>query len=174
MIENILVFIIISVLVYSSSKERAIGWLVLSYYAVYIIIALDYFGPVTETIFTTYSHFTAWYLIYTAISSVFFVFALIEYSYSKSRVAFFYAAWIIFNMLISGLSAIFQSYETNAMLWLYNSIQNMNLLVDIIVVMVGTDNKIRRTKYVSGIIDSANSYIDIWIDLAFKVCNRNK
>jgi len=174
MIENILVFLVISMLVYSAKDERAVGWLVLSYYATYIVIALDFFGGIISgNLFTTYDHFMVWYLIYTAISLIFFIASLVIFINTRNKTPLMYAVWILLNMVISGLSSIFQAFETNALLFVYNVLQNINLFVDIMVVIIGTDNRVRRTKYATNIIDSVSGYIDSRINRFTSLRHRN-
>ena len=172
MIENVLVFIIVSLLVYSSDKKRAIGWLVLFYYAVYIIIEVDFFGLTFGDVYTSHDHFVRWYISCTAISLVFFLSSLVIYIETKNKVAIFYSCWIVFDIAITGLSAIFQAYKTNDMILLYNTVQSVNLFMDLLVVVIGTDNAIRRTKHAAVIIDIVNYYISSWGDLANKMRGR--
>jgi len=172
MIENILVFVFISVLVYFSKEKRAVGWLVLFYYAVYIIIALDYFGPVIDTVFSKRDIAILWYLIYTAISTVFFIACLNIYIRTHHKTPLFYACWILLNIIVSGLSAIFQAFETNALLSVYNALQDINLFIDILVVIVGTDTKLKGSFYVRSVVNSLFCHITSYINIITK--NRNR
>lgn len=174
MIYNIIAFLFISALVFTSKNRRALGWLVFCYYALYIIIALDYFGFVVGDVFTTHDSFMIWYLIYTAISLIFFIASIIIYLYNNSKIALFYSCWIILNMFISGLSAIFQAYETNGILIVYNVLQNFNLVVDIMVVILGTDTKIKGAQYVRDNADRVYSFIVNNGGLPFKNSDRFK
>jgi len=139
-------------LVYSTKKKRAIGWLVLFYYATYIIIEIDFFGFTIGDIFTTHNQFIYWYLVYTAISTIFFVAAITISITTHTKAPLFYAGWILLNMFVSGLSAIFQAFETNDMLFWYNLLQDLNLIVDLTVVIVGTDSIISRGRHIANII----------------------
>lgn len=172
MIENITVLFIIILILRTASNRLTIGYLILAYYVIYIVISLDYFGFIIGDVFTSYKHFTVWYLIYTQITFVFFIFSLLIGLTTLNKTPFIYALWLLINLITSSVSAVFQSFETNSFLFVYNVLQNINLLVDILVVIVGTDNRLRGNYVVSSIIDYFNFYIDGWFSLA--VVNRIK
>ena len=172
MIENIPVFILISILVFYSIEKRAVGWLVFSYYAVYIIIELDYFGVTFGDAVVGFDSLIKWYLIYTAISFLFFIASLIIYITKENKVALFYACWILLNMFISGLSSILQSLETNIMLPVYNALQDLNILVDIMVVILGTDANIKGLKYVRSVADRVSGTVTSYFCGITQACNR--
>lgn len=174
MIENILVFLIVSILVFSSKEKRAVGWLVFCYYSAYIILELDYFGFTIGNVFTTYPHFVKWYLIYTAVSFLFFIASLIIFLTKESKTALFYACWILLNMFISGLSAIFQSLETNSMLIVYNVLQNLNLLVDVMVVILGTDANVKGLNHVRTAADRVYRFTISYISSTTKAISGYK
>ena len=159
MIYNLIVITIIILITATAKNKHLLGVLVAAYYGVYILIALDYFGFIVGDLFTTFDEFIVWYLVYTAISFLFFLLSISLYTYTRSKTALFYSMWILFNIAISGISAVFQSFETNSFLIVYNVIQNMNLIVDIIVVILGTDNVIRNTSRVTRFINYISSFI---------------
>jgi len=174
MLENIIALIIISILIASSKERQAVGWLVFLYYSVYIVIEIDFFGFTVGNLFTTHNQFMLWYLIYTAISSIFLIASLVIYIYTQNKTPLVYALWILFNMFISGLSAIFQAFETNALLIVYNVLQNINLLIDIITVILGTDTKIKGMRHVRSIANCVFSCIIHYINLLNKNSYRAK
>ena len=172
MIENVIAFFIVAILCFHSSKKRAIGWLVFCYYAVYIIIEFDYFGGFFAQSETSFDDSLRWYLVYTAISTIFFIASLLLYLHESTKSSLFYATWIMINMFVSGLSAIFQAYETNAMLYVYNVLQNSNLAVDIMVVILGTDTKVKGTQYVRDNADRVYTSIVSCISILIKKSDR--
>ena len=158
MYENLIAISIVVLITCTAKDKYLLGVLVACYYGVYMCLELDFLGVVTGWIYSTHDEFTEWYLIYTAISFLFFLLSISLYAYTKSKTALFYSIWILFNIIISGLSSIFQSFETNSFLIVYNIVQNINLPIDILVVIVGTDNMLRNTSHVSRFIN----YIDIF------------
>jgi hypothetical protein len=156
MYENLIAILIVVLITMTAKEKYLLGILVAAYYGVYMCLELDFLGVVTSWIYSTHEEFTQWYLVYTAISFLFFILSIALYANTGSKTALLYSGWILFNIIISGLSAIFQSFETNIFLNVYNVVQNINLLVDIVVVIVGTDNVIRNSNCVSGIIDYYN------------------
>jgi hypothetical protein len=160
MLENLAVFIFVSLIVAKSDKKRAIGLLVFSYYTVYMLLDLDQFSSMIGNVFTTYQDFVQWYLICAAVGFLFFIASLIIYMTKDSRTALIYSIWLLFNVAISGISAVFQSFETNAFLIVYNVVQNINLIIDLLVVVIGTDNPIRSARRVSIVVNRIGTMFD--------------
>ncbi len=172
MIENIAVLIIVAILVYLSESKRAIGWLVFCFYAIYIIMELDFFGFTSGDVFSAHNEFVVWYLMCTSISLLFLILSLIIHLHTKSKTSLLYAIWLIFDMFITGLSAIFQAFETNSVLMMYNIIQYINILIDIMVVVMGTDAKIKGIHHVRGAINSFYNYAATHISVLIKNSDR--
>lgn len=150
------------------------GYLVIAYYLAYIILDLDYFGAVIGTIELYIDESVVWHLIYTQLIFLFFILSILLGMQTNDKTPFFYAAWLIVNMAISLLSAVFQTFETNIFLFVYNVVQNLNIFVDILAVLVGTDNRFRGTYGVSKGIDHINFYFSNWLGVVTKNSNRAK
>lgn len=163
MIYNLIVLIIIICVIISSKKRYGLGFLVAFYYGVYLLLEVDYHGLTVGDVYPGYNESVIWYLVYTAISSIFSIATILLFIKTDQKTALFYSIWLSINALVCGVSAIFQSFESNSFIIWYNTFQNLNLLVDILVVIVGTDNRIRKTKNVSSIVDLASFYVGRYI-----------
>jgi len=172
MYENLAAILIVVLITCTAKNKYLLGVLVACYYGVYILLELDFHGFTVGNVFPGYKESIIWYLIYTAISFLFFLALIIIFIYTKSKTALFYSIWILFNIVISGVSAVFQSFETNSFLFVYNCVQNVNLCIDLLVVVIGTDNFIRNTSSVTGFIN----YIDTFISRfrAGNITDRNR
>jgi len=76
-----------------------------------------------------------------------------------SNIAGLYAIWLI----ISATVTLLEAADTNNVYLvelLYNVNQNANLIVELLVVILGTDNALQRTKYSGRCIDSVIVFID--------------
>ncbi len=174
MIENITVLIIVAILVYLSESKRAVGWLVFCFYAIYIIMELDFFGLTFSSSYSSHQDALIWYLLCTSISLLFLILSLIIHLHTKSKTSLLYAVWLIFDMFITGLSAIFQAFDTNSMLMVYNIVQNTNILVDLLAVAMGTDSRIKGIHHVRGAVNSIYNYAAGYIYISLKNSNRHQ
>jgi hypothetical protein len=171
-IENIITLLFISIIVSTAEKDRAIGYLVIAYYSVYILIELSEFGVTFGNVFTTYKEFEAWYLLCCILSIAFSVAATIICRY-KGGVACLYALILIIDALFCGVMAVSQSFETNYLLNVYNTLQNISLFVDLSVVMLGTDHLIKRKfRVASNVIDTINTRIERWCYVVFNTSDK--
>lgn len=161
MLVNILALLIIVILTSTARQEKLLGVLVTAYYSVYILMDLSTFGFAPNWSITTYGEFTIWYLMCAAMTILVMVFALSIWI-TGNRVALIYAIWLFISAVFDGASSIFQSFETNSLLIVYNSLQNMNLFVDLVVVILGTDNFIHRNKRAAYIINKLGKCVVRW------------
>ena len=159
--------LICSLLTATAKNHKAVGYMVIAYYLIYIIIELGEFGFVDGNIFTTFKGFIVWYIICTSLSALFSLWA--SYLYREHGGAIYlYAIWLIFDAIICSILALSQVLETNTLLFMYNILQNINLYVDILVVIVGTDHIIKRKFAVAAhIINSVNSCAERWLNMVF-------
>ena len=157
--ENLISLFIILSITFTAKNRCAVGVLVACYYGVYISLDLDFFGMSENWVYITHSKAVKWYLVGMAMSFLFFLLSLLVYMFKRSKTALIYSVWCAFNLLIDGVSASFQIEKDNSFLNVYNIIQNMNLIVDIIVVILGTDNVIRNTSRVTRFINYISSFI---------------
>lgn len=163
-VENLISLFIIGLIVHTAKSSRVIGYLMIAFYSAFIIIELDYLGFATGNLYIGHERAVISYLIQTAICFVFMMLFVITYTFTGKKTALYYSAWIIFNMFITGLSAIFQALETNTLIMMYNVVQHINLIVDILVVIIGTDNVVRRTKYATRTINRISAINDRYIN----------
>jgi hypothetical protein len=171
-IENIITLLFISIIVSTAEKDRAIGYLIIAYYSVYILIELSEFGVTFGNVFTTYKEFESWYLLCCILSIAFSVVATIICRY-KGGVACLYALILIIDALFCGVMAVSQSFETNYLLNVYNTLQNISLFVDLSVVMLGTDHLIKRKfRGASNVIDTINTRIERWCYMVFNTSDK--
>lgn len=146
MLENVAVFIFASILLLTAKERRALGVLVFCYYGAYIVLEMDFFGFTVGGLSMGFSGASFFYLMYTMITSVAFIVAVSIHITFNNKSALFYSAWLWLNLFITALAGISQAFETNAIILVYNILQNINLLVDIIVAIVGTDSRIKWIK----------------------------
>ena len=166
---------LVLVIITSTAKSKCLmGYLVIAYYVAYILLDLDYFGVAMGVIELYIDESVSWHLIYTQLIFLFFVLSVLLGMQTNDKTPFFYAAWLIVNMATSLLSAVFQTFETNIFLFVYNLVQNLNIFVDILVVLVGTDNRFRGTYVVSKGIDYINFHFSNWQRVVTKNSNRIK
>jgi len=164
-LENIIVLLIIAVITSTAKKEKWLGVLVVTYYSIYILMDLSTFGGMPDWSMTTYGEFTIWYLVCTAMTLLVMVISLCIWL-TGNKVALFYATWLFINAVFDGASSIFQSFETNSLLFVYNVLQNTNLFVDLTVVILGTDNFIYRNKRAAYIINKLGNFVVRWWRMA--------
>lgn len=156
MIENLVVLLLIALL-RIKAKDFIIGYLIFSYYAIFILTDIEFFEFYTEQLIIT-PLAVKWSTFMIIISLSYSVLAGMLYK-RGSNIAGLYAFWLIINAtvtLIEGADA------NNAYLveLIYNVTQNTNLLVELLVVTLGTGNIIHRMKYFERGINSATEYID--------------
>ena len=164
MIENIIVCLLIALLIKTTKHKSILGWLVFSYYAIFILVDLEFYGfVISDLVFTrkliSWSVFTiSISLFYSVLSSKLFL--------KGCNIAGLYALWLIINAIFTLVEA---ADTNNAYLvdLIYNIIQNMNLIVDLLVVILGTDNILHRTKGFGRVIDNTNNRIDNMCNKAF-------
>lgn len=167
MIENTIALIICAVLTATAKSNKSAGYLVVAYYLVYMAIDLSEFGDFVGNVFQSVGSSVVWYIICTSLSALFSLWASILYV-TKGGAIYLYAIWLIFDAIICSILALSQVLETNTLLFMYNILQNINLYVDILVVIVGTDHIIKRKFSVAAhIIDSVNSCAERWLNLVF-------
>ena len=159
MYENLISLFIILSITFTAKDKYAVGVLVACYYGVYISFDLDFFGMSENFVYVTHDKAVKWYIISIGMSFIFFLLSLLVYMFKGSKTALIYSVWCVFGVFIHGVGASFQIAKDNSFLNVYNIIQIINLFVDIIVVIIGTDNMIRNTSNVSRFIN----YIDIFI-----------
>ncbi len=159
MIYNLVALLIILLITHSAKNRYALGVMVAVYYGVYILLELDYFGLTYGNVFPGYEKSIVWYLICTAQSMLMITALTILSIRTKQKTPLFYSLWLLVDMVFSSVSAVMQLNETNSFIFVYNIIQNINLPVDIIVVIIGTDNLIRNTSSVTRFIN----YISLFI-----------
>ena len=157
MFENIAVLVLCTILTSTAKENKGVGYLVIAYYSVYIAIEVGEFGYLIEDAFQQFDSSVVWYLMCASLSALFSLWA--SYLYREHGGAIYlYAIWLIFDAIICSILALSQVLETNTLLFMYNILQNINLYVDILVVIVGTDHIIKRKFAVAAhIIDSVNS-----------------
>lgn len=167
MLENIIALLLCSLLTVTAKKDKSVGYMIIVYYLIYIIIELGEFGFVDGNVFTTFKGFVVWYLMCAALSSLFSLWASYLYM-TKGGAVYLYAIWLIFDAIICSILALSQVLETNTLLLMYNALQNINLYVDILMVIVGTDHVIKRNfKGAALFIDSVNSCAERWLNMVF-------
>ena len=83
MVENLTVLLIISIIVSTAKEDRALGYLIITFYSIYILIELSEFGLVIGNVFETYEALTVWYLL-CCMLSVGFSYAQQSYSDTKA------------------------------------------------------------------------------------------
>lgn len=174
MIENLTVLFIISIIVSTAKENRALGYLIIAYYSVYILIELSEFGLTFGNVFTTYKFFESWYLLCCILSVVFSVGAIMIFR-SKGGIACLYALILIIDSIFCGVMAVTQSLETNVLLNVYNNLQDMSLFVDLTVILLGTDHIIKRKfRSASDLIDTINSSVERWCSMVFNTILKGK
>ena len=172
MFENLIVLLIISIIVSTTKESRALGYLIISYYSVYILIDLSEFGVVVGNVFITYAFFERWYLLCCMLSIGFSLWATVIYK-KNGGIACLYALILIVDAMFCGVMSISQSFETNILLNVYNNLQDISLYIDLLVVFMGTDHYIKRNFCAaSRAIDYINNIIDRWCYLVFKTSGK--
>ena len=161
MIENVIFLTLILFLTFTA-KNKNIGVLVSCYYAFYISLELSYFGFVGDWYYSTFDQFAVWYLICLALTALVFI-ASATLFVGGNNPAGLYAFWLLVCMFFDGLSTIFQLAETNALLIVYNKIQNISVYVDLFVVFIGMDHIIKRECNAARIfIDYIDCKLEYW------------
>ena len=167
MIENVIVLVLCSVLASTAKESKGMGYLIVAYYSVYIAIEIGEFGYLLEDALQQFDSSIVWYLLCATLSSLFSLWA--SYLYMKQGGAIWlYSAWLILDAILCSILALTQAFETNALLLMYNVLQNINLYIDILVVIVGTDHIIKRnSKSAALIINGVNSCAERCFNLVF-------
>lgn len=159
-------------LTFTSKDKYAIGVLVSCYYACYICMELAYFGNVGDWYYSTHMQFAEWYFICFALTLLFFIFSLTLFIGGNNSAGLFSFVLLV-CMLLDGLSSIFQLAETNALLIVYNVIQNISVYVDLFVVFIGMDHIIKRNHRGSRIfIEYINNTLECWRSMVLLLCNK--
>ena len=172
MLENIIFLIMILTLTFTAKNKYAIGVLVSCYYAVYICVDLSYWGYIDDVVFVSFDYSARWYLICLAITLIVFVASLTLFI-GGNNAAGLYALWLLFAVILDGLSSIFQLAETNSLLIVYNIIQNISVCVDLFVVFIGMDHIIKRNHRGSFIfIERINNFLDDWRFILILQCSK--
>lgn len=157
MIENIIVCLIIALLIKTTDQRNYLGFLVLSYYAIFILIDIEFFGfQIKNHIFSTQA--VEWSVFMIVISLFYSALSIVLYK-RGSNIAGLYATWLI----ISATVTLLEAADTNNVYLvelMYNVNQSANLLVELLVVILGTDNALHRIKHSGRCIDSVISFID--------------
>jgi len=167
MTENLIVLLIISIIVSTAREDRALGYLIIAYYSVYILIDLSEFGVVVGDIFITYEYFESWYLLCCLLSIGFSLCSAVIFRY-KGGIACLYALILIIDAFFCGVMAVSQSFETNVLLTVYNHLQDFSLFVDLSAVIISTDHIVKRNfRGASNVIDSINSRVERWCYMVF-------
>lgn len=169
MVENLIVMVVI-LLITTLSKDKSLGILICAYYVAYILIELDFFGYTVGNVFSQHDEFTVWYLICTAIACLFSIISTCLYL-QGNKYACLYSLWLLINALISGFMAVMQSLETNTGLFVYNTIQNINLPIELLIVTLGTDNPLRRIESATYIVNSIDNCVDSWVGRLSDYCD---
>lgn len=172
MLENIAALLFCSILTVTAKDNKEVGYLVIGYYLVYIIIELGEFGYTQSDTAVTLKGVVVWYVVCAALSSLFSIWASVLYM-SHGGAIWIYCAWLIFDAFICSILALSQVIEANALLLVYNVLQNINLYIDILIVIIGTDHIIKRKILgVSRFIDSVNSCSERWLNMVFNASFR--
>jgi len=155
-IENIIICILVAFLIYTSERRNYLGFLVLGYYAIFICIDIKHFGfdegIYNEVVNNSYEYACLMLCIATSsIASYLF--------YKGSNLAGLYSGWLIFNATLCFIGVIF-GYSDYTFYFVYNLVQNSNLIIDLFVVIIGTDNMLHRTKSFGNLIDRINTRVD--------------
>ena len=168
---NLFVLQIIACLTYSA-KDKSIGVLVSCYYVFYILLDWSYFGLLDNFTMLTFDKFSLWYLIQFGLTLIVFIGSLTLFIGGNNS-AGLYAAWLLIAMSLDGISSIFQLLETNALLIVYNKLQNISVYVDLFVVFIGMDHIIKRKHRGSRIfIERVNHYLDAWRFISILQCGK--
>ena len=157
MIENIIICFIIAALIKTTNQRSYLGFLVLSYYAIFILVDLDYYGlNQLGVVFT--DNAIEWSTFMILISLLYAFLSLLLYA-SGSNIAGLYCFWLITNAAIILVEAI---DTNNAFIidLIYNITQNTNLIIDLLVVILGTDNILHRISGSGKVISNCNNYIN--------------
>jgi len=171
MLENF-IFLTLILLLTFSAKDKNMGVLVSCYYALYICLELSYFGFVSDWYVSSFNSFAVWYFIQFSLTLIIFIASLTLFIGGNNS-AGLYAAWLLIAMFLDGLSSIFQLAETNALLIVYNVIQNISVYVDLFVVFIGMDHIIKRKHRGSRIfIERVNHYLDAWRFISILQCGK--
>ncbi len=167
MLENIVILLLCTILTSTAKENKGAGYLVIAYYSIYIALEVGEFGFLQDDAFQLFDSSIVWYLMCTTLSCLFSLWA--SYLYREHGGAIYlYAIWLILDAIICSILALSQVLETNTLLFMYNILQNINLYVDIIVVIVGTDHIIKRKFAVAAhIINSVNSCAERWLNMVF-------
>ena len=167
MIENIIVLVLCSILTSTAKGNKGAGYLVIAYYSIYIALEVGEFGFLEDDAFQLFNSSMVWYLMCASLSSLFSVWASSLYM-SNGGAIYLYAIWLILDAVICSILALSQAFETNAILLLYNILQNINLYIDMLMVIVGTEHIIKRNfKGAALFINSVNSCAERWLNLVF-------
>ena len=163
----------IGIIVATTKKNSAVGYIVMAYYAIYILIELSEFGLTFGNVFDTYEKFLNWYVVCMAMTCVFVVAMCVAYINQGGFVGA-YIIWMIFECSISGAMSVTQYLETNFLLFVYNAVQNINLLMDFAVVFFCTDHFLKRQySGLSDAIDNINNKSDNWIGFGIHTSKEN-
>ena len=155
-----------------SAKNKDIGVLVLCYYAFYILLDLSEFGLLEDNTLLTFTKFSEFYLMCMALTMLVFIASLTLFI-GGNNPAGLYALWLLICLTLDGVSSIFQLAETNALLIVYNVIQNISVYVDLFVVFIGMDHIIKRKHNASRIfIECINNTLECWRVMVLLLCNK--
>ena len=151
---------LIAFLILTTKKRNYLGFLVLGYYAIFLCLDIKFFGFDTG-IFTKELNLTYEIscLLLCVASSIIASFLF----YKGNKLAGLYSLWLIYNSIICAIGTI-NGYGDGAFYFVYNLTQNINLLVDLAVVILGTDNILHRTRSLGNAINNINDRIDSVFD----------
>ncbi len=173
MIENLITLLIISIIVSTAKEDRALGYLIIAYYSVYILIELIEFGFTIGNVYISYTFFEGWYLMCCMLSIGFSACSAAIFRY-KGGIACLYALILIVDAAFCGVMAVSQSFETNILLNVYNHLQDFSLFVDLSAVIISTDHIVKRNFCgASNVIDTINSRVERWCYMVFNTSDES-
>lgn len=170
---NVIVLCLILLLLRTHDRRQYIGWLVSFYYLAFIAVEVIFVGLIGGASLT-FEEAVLLDLTYALVSVLVMALALVIYIKDDNRLALLYSLWIFFNICLSGASASFHAYESGMFEYAYNVVQIVNIAIDLTVVILGTDNIIRRTKYVSSLCNYISNYVGYRLSMVDQNSNRDQ
>jgi hypothetical protein len=165
MIENIIALLVITSILTTAKNDRVIGNLVVFHYLLYMVIEASEFSFTIGNVYIDFELSSHWYLFCCCYSLSFFM-ASCYLFINKKGVIVLYAIWLLFDAICCGLMAISQSFETNALLNVYNDLQDISLFVDLTLVLLSTDHIIKRKFHsAAAFINSINDSVERWCNM---------
>jgi len=158
MIVNIiaLMFIVILLHVKLTGRRKRLGLLVMWYYIIFVIFDVGFFG-LEQSVYmeTTNNYYDIGCLLMCVAVSI-----ISSYLYYKgSNLAGLYALWLIINAILC-INGTINGYDAIIFNFVYNLTQNINIIIDLSVVILGTDSLLMRDKRIGSLINNINRHID--------------